>query len=379
MRTRYRVAFFMQQVLGHATHSAGLERLAREDPEVDEVWVPVSYWRDGGRIERLPALPTGAKGVLRAAAQVRSVLARSDLDGIVFNSPALATLSVRSISRVPTTISLDVTPRQFDREAIHFGHRPDGRGPIARMKHRWNRHLFENCAALAPWSTWARDSLEADYGVDPSVVAVIPPGVDVDEWRPLPVERRELPQVLFVGGDFRRKGGDLLLAWFRSRGRGLCELQIVSRDSALDGEDAPDIHVHRGFAPNDQKLRRLYWGSDVFVLPSRSEPFGIAAVEALAAGRPVVASAVGGLTDIVEHGVNGYLVEPDDPRSLGAAIEFLLESPTRRRVLGENGMRMAAKRFNADTNGRRLLELVKGGVESRRRSAPRVTSEAMTR
>jgi GT2 family glycosyltransferase len=375
----YRVAFLMQQVLGHVTHSANLKKVVLEDPDIETVWVPITYRKEGGWIERLPVLPAHVKGVLRGAADVQMVLAKEKVDALLFNSPALATSAAWSMNRVPTTISLDITPRQFDREGVHFGHTPDGRGQVADLKHRWNQRIFSRCVALAPWSSWVQSSLESDYGVDPSKIVVIPPGVEVEAWAPRAVERRALPQVLFVGGDFRRKGGDLVLDWFYQRGRGLCELQIVSEDPAVVGLEAPDIHVHRGLRPNDTELRQVYWGSDVFVLPSRSEPFGIACVEALASGLPVVATAVGGLTDIVEPGEDGYLVAPGDSRALGNAIETLLASEPLRRAMGEHGMRVAHERFDAGRNGRRLLDLVKATVDWRRGAVKQLASEVAAR
>lgn len=379
MSRSYRIAFLMQQVLGHVTHSAAIQSVVSSDPEIDAVWVPVTYWRPDGWVERLPGVSPGTKGVLRAATDVWRTLATRGLDGALFNSPALATSVAPLLGRIPTTISLDVTPRQFDREAVHFGHQPDPAGIASALKHNWNRRLLARCAALAPWSNWARRSLETDYGLEAELVSVVPPGIDPVAWAPQRVERAALPQVLFVGGDFRRKGGDLLLEWFRERGRGRCELQIVSADPCLEGVDGVDIHVHRDLGPNSATLRGLYWGSDLFVLPSRSEPFGIAAVEALGAGLPVVATAVGGLTDIVDPGVSGLLVAAGDGRALAGAIETMLDSPATRRAMGQRGMEAVRDRFDSQRNGRRLLEIVKSGVDRQRRELPRVADEAPAR
>ncbi|MBO0684147.1 MAG: glycosyltransferase, partial [Candidatus Dormibacteraeota bacterium] len=123
---------------------------------------------------------------------------------------------------------------------------------------------------------------------------------------------------------------------------------------------------HTDLSPNSARLRDLYAGSDVFVMPSRSEPFGIAAVEALASGLPVVATAQGGLTDIVEDGVNGRLVRPGDGRDLACALEALLADEAGRRAMGAEGRRLAAERFDAARNGQRLLDLVKQRIDGAR-------------
>ncbi len=99
--------------------------------------------------------------------------------------------------------------------------------------------------------------------------------------------------------------------------------------------------VRRDIAP----LLRLF---DVFVLPSLSEGFGIAIVEAMAAGRPVVATAVGGIPEIVIEGVTGLLVPPGDPEALAAAILDLLQHPEKAKAFGAAGQQRARELFSID-------------------------------
>lgn len=367
MSGRYRVLFLMQQVLGHVTHSSSVERAARADPDLDASWVPITYGRPAGLIERLP-LPPGAKGVARAAVDVQRALLTHRVDGVVFNSPALATSAVGWMGLLPTMISLDVTPRQFDREGLHFGHEADAGGRWAAFKHQVNTAVFRRAALLLPWARWAARSLLDEYGVDEKRIEIVPPGVDLQLWRQAAGSPRRAgpPQVLFVGGDFRRKGGDLLVDWYRCRGRDLSRLVVVSADPEAAAARSLGVEVHTDLSPNSARLRDLYAGSDVFVMPSRSEPFGIAAVEALASGLPVVATAQGGLTDIVEDGVNGRLVRPGDGRDLACALEALLADEAGRRAMGAEGRRLAAERFDAARNGQRLLDLVKQRIDGAR-------------
>ena len=374
MTSRYRIAFFMQQVLGHVTHSANFERIVREDPDVDPVWVPVTFWREGGWLERASFVPPNVAGTVRALQDVWGTRLRQRVDGLVFNTPVLATSVTGWMAKVPTAISLDVTPRQFDNEGVFFDHQPDGDGPVARWKHSVNRSVVKRSAVLAPWSSWVQKSLVDDYGAPPEKIDIIPPGVDLAAWQHDSRVHRDLPRLLFVGGDFKRKGGDALVEWFVKRGRGRCELAIVSRDPALAALQAPDIRVERDFGPNSSELRRLYAESDIMVLPSRSEPFGIAAVEALAAGLPAVVTRVGGLTDIVDDGVTGYLISPDDATALDASLERLIASPQLRAGMGQAGRRVAEERFDAEKNGQRMLSLVKGMVDSSRARAPRAAA-----
>lgn len=101
------------------------------------------------------------------------------------------------------------------------------------------------------------------------------------------------------------------------------------------------------------EVTALLGGCEVFVMPSRSEPFGIAIIEAMACHKPVVACAVGGIPEIVENGKNGILVEPDNPAALADAIENLLKSPERQRAIAENGYMTAHTRFGSESMGSR--------------------------
>ncbi|MDV2496613.1 MAG: glycosyltransferase [bacterium] len=95
-----------------------------------------------------------------------------------------------------------------------------------------------------------------------------------------------------------------------------------------------------------ERLEPLYHAFDISVLPSRNEGMGRAAVEALACGLPVVATAVGGVPSVVEDGVTGLLVPPEDPHALARAILQLLEDETARRRMGEAGPKWVRERFS---------------------------------
>jgi len=95
-----------------------------------------------------------------------------------------------------------------------------------------------------------------------------------------------------------------------------------------------------------EDLEPLYHSFDLSVLPSRNEGMGRAAVEAMACGRPVVATAVGGVPSVVKDGVTGLLVPPEDPQALARAILQLLEDETARRRMGEAGPKWVRERFS---------------------------------
>jgi glycosyltransferase involved in cell wall biosynthesis len=166
-------------------------------------------------------------------------------------------------------------------------------------------------------------------------VEVIPSGVD------LPAEIGEEaipPHILYAGRLSPEKGVEELVAATRG-------LELVV---AGDGPLRDRVPGALGFVPHDE-LQRLYGRAAVVACPSRREGFGVACLEAMAHGRPVVASAVGGLKELVMDGETGLVVPPRDPVALRQALERLLRDHDLRRKLGSAGRERARERFSWDT------------------------------
>jgi glycosyltransferase involved in cell wall biosynthesis len=258
-------------------------------------------------------------------------------------------------------------------------HRPDGAGPLGRLKAGWYSQVFRRAAALTTWSRWARDSLVRDYGVEAGKIAVIPPGVILPaQPHSREVDRPESPvRLLFVGSAFKRKGGDLLMEAFRAGLSGRCELDIVTRDGSIEG--GGPVRVHQGLNPGDEALMRLFAEADLFVLPTLGDCLPLAVLEAMAHGLPVVASDVGAISEAVEAERTGLLCAPGDVAGLRHALSALIEDPARRRAFGITGRLRAEQLFDARGNYRRLTELIKGCVDNRDGSSAGRWAEPATR
>jgi glycosyltransferase involved in cell wall biosynthesis len=163
-------------------------------------------------------------------------------------------------------------------------------------------------------------------------VRVIPSGVA------LPREvgsEAEPPEILFAGRLSPEKGVLELLE--ASQG-----LELVV---AGDGPLRRRVPGALGFVPHDQ-LQQLYARAAVVACPSRREGFGVACLEAMAHGRPVVATSVGGLRDLVVDGETGVLVPPGDPAALRSALDRLLADRELRRRLGTAGRERVQRHFS---------------------------------
>jgi colanic acid/amylovoran biosynthesis glycosyltransferase len=163
-------------------------------------------------------------------------------------------------------------------------------------------------------------------------VEVVPSGVDLPE--PLGDEASP-PEVLYAGRLSREKG--VLELVEAAKGLNL----VVAGDGPLRDR----VPGALGFVPPDE-LARLYGRAAVVACPSHREGFGVACLEAMAHGRPVVASGVGGLLDLVVNGETGVLVEPGNVAALRAALERLLSDPELRRRMGEAARERAAEHFS---------------------------------
>ncbi len=179
-------------------------------------------------------------------------------------------------------------------------------------------------------------------------VRVIPSGIDLP---PQPGPPEEPPHVLFVGRLSREKGILELLAAVAG-GAGAADAAGAARVAIPlvvvgDGPLRAQIPGALGFIPNAE-LGPYYERAAVVCCPSLREGFGVACLEAMAHGRPVVAGAVGGLLDLVEDGVTGLLVPPGDAAALRAALERLLGDPELRARMGAAARERARERFSWD-------------------------------
>jgi glycosyltransferase involved in cell wall biosynthesis len=200
---------------------------------------------------------------------------------------------------------------------------------LARRAPRLARGILRGARLVIAAST---DLAERALALGALDVRVIPSGVD------LPREigpEAEPPEILFAGRLSPEKGVFELLE----------ATQGLNLVAAGDGPLRPRVPVALGFVPHDQ-LQQLYARAAVVACPSRREGFGVACLEAMAHARPVVATAVGGLRDLVVDGETGFLVPTRDPAALRVALDRLLADRELRRQLGIAGRERAQRQFS---------------------------------
>lgn len=204
---------------------------------------------------------------------------------------------------------------------------------------------FDRVVAI---SQWARRFLRHRYRYPESKLVSIPNGWEGEP--DLTTPRAAEPTVVCVANFRREKAHETLIAAFARVVRELPEarLQLVGSGS-LEGDVAEvvereGLRANVEFAGSPESVWTYLAEAHVFALPSRHEPLGIAVLEAMASGLPVVATAVGGLPELVTPGVTGALVPPGDDAAMAAELLRLLKDPVLRGTLGEAGREAVASR-----------------------------------
>lgn len=221
------------------------------------------------------------------------------------------------------------------------------------------------------------DSMKSDtklkYSVPEDKLVVIPIGVDPAKFQRSGLDRGRVRAelgigplqkfALFVGRLTHQKGCEYLIRAIPSVSKYYDIRLIVVGEGYLRGDleqvakstGEPWRIAFRGFLPDSDAVE-LMLSSDVMVMPSVYEPFGVVALEAMAARIPVVASQVDGLAEIVSHERTGLLVYPRDPSSISWGISRIFSDPQNTRRLVENAYEELSKRFTWDAVAAKTLE-----------------------
>jgi glycosyltransferase involved in cell wall biosynthesis len=225
--------------------------------------------------------------------------------------------------------------------------------------------LARKAAALAPFAR----------------VEVVPNGVDARTFRPVRPDRAlarrlglEGREVVGFAGELRhKKGVTVLLPALASLAARRPVTLLAAGGVRADDEgyvtlfrrDHPHLHVATTEMRPAAELARAYALMDVFVHPSLFDGLPNAMLEALACGRPVVASTAGGIPDVVRHGREGLLVPPGDAEALGAAIVSLLDDRPRALALGRAGRERVRAAFTPGAEIARYRALYRDAADRR--------------
>ncbi len=366
MTKSYNLGFIIEQALGHVTHTKNLQANLPKHTDVTPHWA-LPVWQKTGLASKIPVYKSNwtLQASLQARRMIGQIQRQTKLDALFFHTQVTGVLAQNWVRQIPSIISLDATPLQYDSLGQFYSHES---GPewLEQFKWRLNRDLFASAKQIVTWSAWAKQGVVDEYEVSPDKVTVIPPGVNIDEWtRPTPRSQTapDRVKILFVGGNLERKGGFILLDAFRAlrteAERGdipAVELHLATRDT-LDPE--PGLFVYNDMQPNSAPLKKLYHDSDIFCLPTYGDCLPMVLSEAGAAGLPMVSTDVAAIPELVLEDKTGYIVPTGDVTALRDALRKLVTDHATRHAHSSAAISAVAKNYSAADNAKQLIELLK--------------------
>jgi len=352
-----RIGFVIEQALGHVSYGMGLKQALAPRGDIELEWIEVPY--ESGRFGKLPLIGRNwtLRGSTRAYRAIAAARKRAPLHALFIHTQTISLFCGPHMGRIPTLLSLDATPINYDELAGVYGDRV-GAAPVERAKLWAHRGVMKGVAAFTTWSNWAKASLERDYGAPAGNITVVHPGTVLSNF-PDPSSRKPRPSgplnVLFVGGDFSRKGGDLLLETVLRHFRGRVQLHLVT---GADVQPSEGVFLHQGVKPLSPRLLQRFAEADVFVLPTRGDCLAMVLGEAMAACLPIITTRVGAHAEAVEDGHSGFLIEKDDAEALRDRLERLERDRTLCFDMGMRSREIGEARFDMVKNANRIADLL---------------------
>jgi glycosyltransferase involved in cell wall biosynthesis len=198
-------------------------------------------------------------------------------------------------------------------------------------------------------------SLMEHYGIKEERILKVNGGCNIPAIQSEDPNRYERQNILFIGVDWERKGGPELLAAFRlvKKRHPLAMLIIVGSSPKVN---EPGVQVV-GKVPQAQTAEILSQ-STIFCMPSLREPFGIAYLEAMRAGLPVIASNLGAAPDFILEGQTGYKVDPQDIETMADRIEELISDPEKCRRMGQAGRELVESQYTWQRTQQRMWQAI---------------------
>ncbi len=259
-----------------------------------------------------------------------------------------------------------------------MGGDPDEMEKLYHFKHRIKeeKRIFSSVVAQTATTAIQKDLFKEYYGFAGENIDVIPPGVNIHEYNPQETAQERaltVPEryIFCISRIDANKGHDYLLHAFNTVSKRMKDVHLIigggspkPKQVELDVKaNMREIIAHYGMEERvdiigyvpDELMAPYYRQAELFVLPSKFEPFGMTALEAMACGTPVIASNLGGIKENFTSGTDGILVDPSDRQELADAMIRLLEDRAFAEQIGNAGHRTAVEKFSWEAIAKRTL------------------------
>jgi glycosyltransferase involved in cell wall biosynthesis len=387
------IGFFFGLGHGHYTQFLNFQECVPTSERERAHWFALHGESSGDRWSSLPFLPATRRYSRNVMWHLNQGLAtRPTWDALFLSLSSIDILKLTGPYRA--YLYTDLTDSLKAELAPWYDHQLQSSG-LANAAKQWLRQrLHQSCRGIFTMSQWAADGVCRDYGVAPERVHVVHPGANLTRWPFVDRSDRsaESPtRILMVGGQFRLKGGELLLQWAEQTALTNWEIDIVTWPSELPdwvhsalgnpANDArisqslaprlPNVRVHCGLKANTPTLMQLFTDANIFCLPTQADGSSIASLEAMASGLPVVVGAVGGIPELIDDGETGYLLRPGDLSDLSDRLERLIQQSALRRQMGRAARAACERYYNVTRQLRDILAVIDGDIAADKGSVRR--------
>ena len=343
-------------------------------PNVRIIRIPAGPWQFITKEEIYDILPELARNIIRF---IRQNSIHYDLFHGHYVDAGIVTLDVVRAFNKPaffTAHSLGAWKRE------QMGGNPDEMDRKYKFSHRVSEELriFKSARAQIMTTKVQEKKLEQLYGFTSKDIAIISPGVDIHRFRPLRPDEDNMQMgfpdryILCLSRIDTNKGHDLLLNAFDivrekipdihlvigggSSAPRQTEQEVLSKIQEIIDQRNIGSRTHIvGYIP-DELLAASFQLAELFVLPSTFEPFGMTALEAMACCKPVIASKLGGIREVISSRENGLLVDPANTSEFAEAIIMLLKDQKLLESMGEQACRHVHKYFSWDAIAKKHVE-----------------------
>ncbi len=223
----------------------------------------------------------------------------------------------------------------------------------------WEKKVFNGLDYIFTFSEWLRQSFIKDYNVSAEKIIVVGAGANIPDFTFPETKRFDGKTILFVGIDFERKGGGVLLEAFNLVRKEIpeAELIIVGPDLRSLPEGVKSIgYISKRDHAGLVIMNELYSKANLFVMPSLYEPFGIVFLEAMAHGLPCIGTRNCAMPEIIDHGKTGFLVSPLNSVELANKIIELLKDRVLSASMGKEGRKKFLENYTWDHVAQKIIQ-----------------------
>lgn len=230
------------------------------------------------------------------------------------------------------------------------------------------KSVYERCSMVFTFSEWLRRSMIEDFGLPENKVFAAGGGPNLDLSLGDDINKSyHEKNILFVGIDFYRKGGDTLMEAFEIASREIRDLKLtIAGTGPIPGINSKRIEfvgfIDKTTEEGIKKLVDLYRNASLFVMPSLFEPFGVVFLEAMLFKLPCIGSSVCAMPEIIDDGETGFLSPPGDAKLLANKIVMILKEPSLLKEMGRKGYEKVMSKYNWLNVARSIHTCIQGKI-----------------